>query len=401
MKIRKLIYLSIIFFYLPNSGVISIMFGADVEVILRRIVFVVLLLFSFSIFTNNGKKLVVYLLPLFFFLIQPFIQFFTAQLPFSIVVNIVQILCLSVLIFIAATEIDIEKDSDLISSFCKISLVIYLSSLPIVLFIDRTFFLGNYPLYDRFGFNPIDGYFPHHNVASFFLLNISLLLFMTKGIDKWLYLAIFFIILTTSRSGISQAIFIIIVIFGRQKHWYKYLIYLGIIILFISLLDFIMPIIEATLLQLDYSNKDTIYRLGYIKNTVDAFSDYPIFGVGYNRLSINIYWELDNFFIYNKYSLTNRIVGTGADTADLATSDTSITVIAELGLIGIICFGLIFKKYLSLTRANKLWKFNLVFIPIVLGIFQISGFIFTYSNFYIFWFLYGMLIKCNFKKSLI
>lgn len=142
-----------------------------------------------------------------------------------------------------------------------------------------------------------------------------------------------------------------------------------------------------------YYVEDT-YRHHYLNGALNALADYPFFGVGLDRLSLSSHWEKDAFYFHYLYNLPTQIPGT-YNTAELSTSDSGLTLIGEMGGVGIVMICVLYFNFIYLSIKLNCKKYLYVVIQHFVYMYSAPSWLFNVFFSFPFWFLYGILI---FKK---
>lgn len=388
-------------FTLVNINIANIYFGLELAELLKKTSLVVVGICFFvglSNATSNEKRFFVRSLPVKVFLIltaQLFVQWVIFSFAFEILVKILTAYFVVFAFFSSFFFFKFNFRARRFQVILTWILFIYLGSTILDFIGVLKSFQANRVLEYKYGFKVITGFSPNANNASLFLFNISLLLFLIDR-SKLPIIGMLISILTFSRSAFLQVISFLFFTVRKKSTRILYILALVCLVGF-NYKQFSEPI-EQTILELDSKNKDWVYRVAFLNATGEVFKESPIIGVGFNRLSELPYWEADNFFFHNKYNLPRNIYGLEYGEV-LTTSDTSITLIAEIGIVGVLMFAILFYDFNRLTRKHKLMKFNLVYIPIIFGVFQITGSVFNLSFFLPFWVLYAYLYRLDHFNS--
>lgn len=274
-----------------------------------------------------------------------------------------------------------------------IKLVLLLSFISIVIDLAGygSVFTGKYTsiLPDRLGFRQIHGFMPWPNVMATTLVVFSLLLYIFDGKAVFVKIGYLLTIFTLVRAHIITTI--LLYTFSLKNKITKIIIIFSVVLTGIfTIPDFVKDSAQ----ELSPENQETIYRLIYVVASWNALNDYPFFGIGINRMSNKAIWEMENFKIHTKYFLPTELF-----TIEMATSDTNITFLAEIGFIGICLYFIQFVYFIFLSFKVNRKKYILFLIPQVLWFYSFPSMMFSYNYGAFYWFLYGNLLALNWETK--
>lgn len=246
---------------------------------------------------------------------------------------------------------------------------------------------------ERLGFKQIHGFMPWPNIFATFLLVISILISIVSPSNYFSKLGYLLVILTMVRAHIFTSL---ILIFLNFKKKYSKIIFILVVffatIFFIKTVD-ISEMSEFTMSEINLENNYKVYRLAYISESRNILEDYPLFGVGINRLTNRAIWEFDNFYFHLKYEIPSTLFE-----KELNTSDTGITFFAEIGLIGILFYLLMTAHFFYLCLKMKEYRYLSFLIPQITLLYSYPSLILSLYFGIFYFFFYGLLIARNFSE---
>lgn len=357
-----------------------------------------------SIYHYKGNKLHNLLINpatcfLYYLILQSVITLLTAEntaLGFFYELSAYILPSLFVLILSALTTSTVEYK---IEPLINIVLFVAIVSLVIDGLGYADFFAGRYSDYlpERFGFKQLHGFMPWPNAMANLLLMFGLIQQIFKPKALAFRIGYFAIISTFTRSAIAAAFALFFITFDKSR--LKMLptkpslavgFFILVIITFLSFRSVKDSVDE-------FRRPDAVYRLQYVSASMKSMIDYPIFGVGLGRLSERSLWEKDNFKFQNKYGLDDSITSYRNGTVDMGGSDTSVTLLAEIGLVGLILFAFQFVWFVRIAIKTGNMEYLLIFIPLVMLFYSTAGVIFSFNVGVFYWFLFGKLVSKYFE----
>ncbi|MCM0083598.1 O-antigen ligase family protein [Geomonas sp. Red32] len=275
---------------------------------------------------------------------------------------------------------DIGKIVKLLS-FC---IMISIASIVLDAFGYADFWAGKYvdlnPV--RFGIRQFHGLMPWPNVMATMLIIFSIvrhILARNQFITRLGYLAVF---ATSVRAQIATAIILLILSFKSARTR------LILFVLFLALIVLTFSDVKQSTNEFGKSGSSVIYRIVYAVGSLDILKDYPVFGIGLNRISDTAIWELDGYYFHKIYSLPTTL-----DNWSMANSDTSVTYIAEFGGIGLILFIAQFVWFIQIALRSNERKFLFILIPIVVWFYSATNLLFSSTFGVFYWFVYGLMVS--------
>jgi hypothetical protein len=246
---------------------------------------------------------------------------------------------------------------------------------------------------ERFGFRQLHGFMPWQNTMATLLVISSVLLQINRDKSSASKIGYFATFATLTRGYIISAIVLMII---SMKSRLKRLLVMAACFFFI--VSWFGMITESTY---ELADSSSVYRVQHIIGSINVLADYPILGVGLARLSEASAWKLDQFFFQASYGMPITLFATdAAGIIDMGTSDTSVTLLGEIGIFGTILFGFQFYWYVKLAIANNK-KYLLVLVPIAITFYSTAGIMFSYGFGVFYWYLFGQLIAMNNENDLV
>lgn len=252
-------------------------------------------------------------------------------------------------------------------------------------------FTGRYKslLTERYGLRQLHGFMPWQNPMAALLVVFGVLqqILKPKSVaHKIGYLAT---IATFTRAYILASLILFMTgLRGRGKR-----IFVGALLVILAYLSF-NKVKEDTS---EIVSPDTVYRLQYVWASTEVMSDYPIFGIGLGRLSDSAAWKPDKYFFHNKYEMPKEMYSytsvNAKESIEMATSDTGLTLFAEIGIIGFLLLVYQFVWFARIAIKTNSREFMLILIPMAATFYSTPGLFFSFTFGVFYWFLYGMLIS--------
>lgn len=243
---------------------------------------------------------------------------------------------------------------------------------------------------ERLGFSQVHGFMPWPNAFATYLLVFSLLLHIFKPNSKSTWGGFVLIFPTLVRAHIVSTI---VILLTAVKSRLMKIVLVG-VVLFVasnSLSDFISD--SAKELNID-EGASSVYRLSYIVNSSQALLDYPLLGVGLNRLTNRSTWEQDNFSLHNRYQLPKELFGN-----DMGSSDTGLTFFYEVGLIGVVLYLFQLVHFVILAYRLNCKNYALFVVSQLLLLYSFPSIVLSVTFGIYYWFLYGNLIARSWEKK--
>jgi hypothetical protein len=298
--------------------------------------------------------------------------------------------CLSILLI--TTFVSKHNDGN---AYWIINLVIYAAIVSIIL--DAlgcmTFFAGRYKeLLDvRYGVRQLHGFMPWPNGMATVIVVFGILQQILKpnsAAYKMGYVATFG---TITRAYILSAVFLLIISLKSRKNKILAFVFLVVFAYFSS-----STVKESTY---EIVNPDTVYRLQYVWASSKVLADNPIFGIGLGRLSDSVLWKYDNFSLHNQYQIPSEFYSSEKGSWEMASSDTSLTLFAEIGCIGSLLFVLQLAWFIRIAIKANSRRFLIILVPMFLPFYSTPNIFFSFTIGIFYWFLYGILISKYYKDG--
>jgi len=298
--------------------------------------------------------------------------------------------CLAILV----VSILVSKYND--GKVCRlINFFIYAATLSLV--VDALgygdIFAGRYKeaLLERFGVKQLHGFLPWPNAMATLLVVFGVIQQILKPKTVAYKIGYLSTIATLTRTYILASLVLLVTsIKGRGKK-----ILVGALLFFLSYLSF-GALKESTY---ELISPDTVYRLRYVWASFDVMNDYPIFGIGLGRLSDAAIWKNDKFSFHNHYGMPSELYTRAQGSWEMASSDTSLTIFAEIGFIGTLLLVLQLFWFIRIAIKTNSREFMLVLIPMAASFYSTAGMLFSFTFGVFYWFLYGMLISKYYDQN--
>lgn len=239
---------------------------------------------------------------------------------------------------------------------------------------------------ERLGFQQAHGLMPWPNAYAGFLTLFSLLLFIEYPRSRAALVGFILLPATVVRAHIVAAVTIFG--FGYKRRVTKYVALVSAIA--VSVVMFSDLISESGEELIASSGVESVYRATYIAGAYEAMTEYPLIGLGLNRLSNRSEWERDGFRLHRHYGLPDTLFG-----GEMASSDTGITFFAEIGLLGCILLLIQIFHFFLLTRRVGKPRYGLMIIPLVLLVYSTPAIFLSVTFGIFYWFLYGELLMAQ------
>lgn len=275
-----------------------------------------------------------------------------------------------------------------IVTYCIILLVV--ASIVLDLSGHAKMFSGRYTaiLPVRYGFSQVHGLMPWPNILATLLVVLALFSLVIGIPRPWVYFLILLTPLTIVRAHVMSAFVSSFFIVKRKA--IRFLIVLSILAGMVAFHEEV----GKSLTELDITNAQTVYRLAYVYGSFQVFEKYPALGIGLNRLSNDTIWKKDSFYWNDQFDLPTELFGT-----DMSTSDTSMTMLGELGIVGVAITILLLVRFAHLAVKNDAKPFLLFLIPVFLWFYSFANLFFSYNFSLIFFMLYGDLLQRNSSRK--
>lgn len=274
-----------------------------------------------------------------------------------------------------------------------LSFVIYIAIASLVLdalgYAD--IFTGRYKniLTERYGLRQLHGFMPWQNPMA----NLLLLFGVLQQILNPKTVAYKIGYLATLTTLVRAHIFASFILFVTTLRGRGQIFCVGILLVIFAYLSF-NKVMEDTA---EFINPDTVYRLQYVLASTYVLRDYPVFGIGLGRLSDAAIWKPDKYYFHDKYGMPKELFSyTSTDAkefVEMATSDTGLTLFAEIGIVGILLLVFQFYWFVHIAFKTNCRKFILILIPMASLFYSTPGILFSCTSGIFYWFLYGILIS--------
>jgi hypothetical protein len=252
--------------------------------------------------------------------------------------------------------------------------------------------------------------FPNPNYLGIALLPGLVFLIFSPSKYFWIgsIIIIIAIFATGSRASELSSLFIILTFVYNKKYKKMYLLPIVILMSVISVMFFAQINFKIN----DYSNS----RLALARISLNIFQEHPINGIGYGQFRKFYYKYIDEDII----NLKNSEMIIAIQSYDLSIPDSELkksgiprnyeimthndllTIISELGLIGILCLVFLFYKLYIELKKLLLHSRNYFFLSIsLIGSTLIFSLFHNNMTAFIFWFtiFYPFIVNRNFLKT--
>jgi hypothetical protein len=328
---------------------------------------------------------------IYYLILQSFIVVITAGNKLHGILYEISIYLLPCLAILLITTL--VKDHDDGKVYRIITVIIYAAIASIIL--DAlgwaNIFAGRYKemLDVRYGVRQLHGFMPWPNAMATLFVVFGILQQVLKPNSVAYKIGYLATIGTITRAHIiSTLILFVFSLKGRSKKIFVCVVF--VILAYVSS----SAVKESTY---EIVNPDTVYRLQYTWASFQVLTDYPIFGVGLGRLSDFVLWKYDKFSFHHQYSIPSEFYTSAKGTWEMASSDTSMTLFAEIGGIGSLLFLLQLVWFIKIAFKTDRKKYMLIFIPIFLSFYSTPNIVFSFTVGIFYWFLFGILISVYYK----